>query len=91
VDLSLAVALLAAGVIAVPIFRRIGLGAVGLTVALQLAVIYLPAANAAFKTQPLALSELALCLGGAAVLFHAVELEKWIRSKAHRDAPERAI
>jgi Ca2+-transporting ATPase len=57
------------------------LGAVTLTFFLQLGVIYLPAANKIFHTQPLSLNELLVCLGGAAVLFHAVELEKWIRRR----------
>jgi len=56
-------------------------GAVMLTFILQLGVIYLPAANEIFKTQPLTLTELLICIVGAAVLFHAVELEKFIRSK----------
>jgi Ca2+-transporting ATPase len=59
------------------------LGAVLLTFFLQLAVIYLPAANEIFHTQPLSLNELLLCIGGAAVLFHAVELEKYIRRQKH--------
>jgi P-type Ca2+ transporter type 2C len=57
------------------------LGAVTLTFFLQLGVIYLPFANKIFHTQPLRLDELLICLAGAAVLFHAVELEKWIRGK----------
>jgi Ca2+-transporting ATPase len=57
------------------------LGAVLFTVGLQLAVIYWPVANAVFRTQPLSLSELRICLIGAAVLFHAVELEKWFRKR----------
>lgn len=56
-------------------------GALALTFMLQLAVIYLPAANALFKTQPLSLQEFLICIAGAAVLFHAVEAEKWIRNK----------
>jgi P-type Ca2+ transporter type 2C len=56
-------------------------GAVTLTFFLQLGVIYLPAANKILHTQPLSLNELLVCLGGAAVLFHAVELEKWIRRR----------
>lgn len=55
------------------------LGAVLLTVALQCLVIYLPAANEVFHTQPLDLKELLLCLAAAAVVFHAVELEKLIK------------
>ncbi|WP_336514071.1 cation-translocating P-type ATPase [Pollutibacter soli] len=55
------------------------LGAVVLTIILQLGVIYLPFANKLFKTQPLTLSEILVCFGVAAVLFHAVEFEKLIR------------
>jgi P-type Ca2+ transporter type 2C len=51
------------------------------TFLLQLAVIYLPWANDIFKTQPLSPAELAICIGLAAVIFHAVELEKWIRRR----------
>jgi Ca2+-transporting ATPase len=56
-------------------------GAVLLTVLLQTAVIYLPFANKLFKTQPLTAGEFLLCLAAAAILFHAVELEKYIRSR----------
>jgi Ca2+-transporting ATPase len=56
------------------------LGAVLLTVALQLMVIYAPFANRLFKTQPLSGSELLICLGAAAFVFHAVEVEKYIKS-----------
>jgi Ca2+-transporting ATPase len=55
------------------------LGAVVLTCGLQLIVIYLPFANEIFKTQPLSIRELFICVGAAAVLFHAVEFEKWIK------------
>jgi Ca2+-transporting ATPase len=57
------------------------LGAVLLTVMLQLAVIYMPFANTLFKTQPLSLNELLICFGASALVFHAVELEKFIRRK----------
>lgn len=57
------------------------LGAVLGTVLLQLAVIYLPFANTLFKTQPLSLNELLICFGASAVVFHAVEMEKFIRRK----------
>ena len=57
------------------------LGAVIFTFLLQLAVIYLPFANTIFKTQPLSISELFICIGIAATIFHAVELEKWIKKK----------
>jgi Ca2+-transporting ATPase len=59
------------------------LGAVGLTFALQMAVIYVPALNTVFKTAPLSLFELLICLGASAVVFIAVEIEKaWRRSRA---------
>lgn len=55
------------------------LGAILLTVALQCMVVYLPSANDIFHTQPLSLRELLICLAAAAVVFHAVELEKLIK------------
>jgi P-type Ca2+ transporter type 2C len=58
------------------------LGAVLLAVALQLAIIYLPALNRLFRTEPLAVPEFALTLGGAALVLGAVEIEKWIRRGA---------
>lgn len=57
------------------------LGAVLLTCLLQLAVIYLPFANEIFKTQPLSFPELMICVSASAILFHAVELEKWLKTK----------
>jgi P-type Ca2+ transporter type 2C len=59
-------------------------GAVLLTFALQLAVIYLPFANRIFRTQPLSLSELLICASIALLVFHAVELEKWIKIKRRK-------
>ncbi len=49
------------------------------TFLLQLAVVYLPFMNAIFHTQPLSLTELGICIGASVVVFHAVELEKWIK------------
>jgi Ca2+-transporting ATPase len=57
------------------------LGAVGLTVALQLATIYVPALNDVFRTQPLSAGELALTLAIAGVVFVAVEIEKWVKRR----------
>jgi Ca2+-transporting ATPase len=54
------------------------LGAVTLTVALQLAVIYLPALQSVFRTSPLDGFELLLCFAFAGVVFIAVETEKWL-------------
>ena len=59
------------------------LGAVGLTFALQMAVIYVPALNTVFKTAPLSFIELFICLAASGVVFIAVEIEKaWRRSRA---------
>jgi Ca2+-transporting ATPase len=56
------------------------LGAVLLTFALQMATIYVPFLNPIFKTQPLSLLELAVCLAAAAVVWAVTELEKaWRR------------
>jgi Ca2+-transporting ATPase len=53
------------------------LGAVALTFALQMATIYIPALNPIFKTEPLDLDELLLCLALSSIVFIAVEIEKW--------------
>lgn len=63
------------------------LGAVLLTFVLQMATIYVPVLNPIFKTEPLSLAELLICLGAAAVVFIAVELEKiWLRRKGRPPA-----
>ncbi|MBK1685637.1 cation-translocating P-type ATPase [Rhodoferax fermentans] len=63
------------------------LGAVLLTFLLQMATIYVPVLNPIFKTQPLSLMELGICLGAAAVVGIVVELEKaWRRRSARRHA-----
>jgi P-type Ca2+ transporter type 2C len=57
------------------------LGAVLLTFMLQLGVIYLPFANEIFKTQPLTINELIICIAASAIVFHAVEFEKFVKQK----------
>jgi Ca2+-transporting ATPase len=52
------------------------LGAVALTLLLQLAVIYVPALNPVFKTQPLPLFDLAVCLALSSLVLVVVETEK---------------
>jgi len=54
------------------------LGAVALTFALQLAIIYVPVLNPIFKTAPLSASELAICIALSAVVAGLVEIEKWL-------------
>jgi len=52
-------------------------GAFVLTVALQMATIYVPFLNPVFKTQPLSPDELLITLGLSSTVFFAVEAEKW--------------
>ncbi|MBK8086501.1 MAG: cation-translocating P-type ATPase [Chitinophagaceae bacterium] len=59
-------------------------GAVLLTILLQMGVIYLPFANEIFKTNPLTVNELAICFGASAIVFHAVEMEKLIKEIIRR-------
>ena len=65
------------------------LGAVLLTFVLQLGVIYLPFANKIFKTQPLSLNELLICIGVSAIVFHAVEFEKFIKQRLMKKESKR--
>lgn len=63
-------------------------GAVALTVALQLAVVYVPALNPIFRTQPLSAGELLACFALAGIVFLAVEFEKRIlRRTRHQATP----
>jgi Ca2+-transporting ATPase len=55
------------------------LGALLLTVGLQLMIIYTPYFNDIFKTQPLTFYELAITLAVSSIVFWAVEIEKWIK------------
>jgi len=57
------------------------LGAVMLTILLQLAIVYVPALNSIFRTVPLSSGELGVCVVAAAVVFGAVEVEKWARRR----------
>lgn len=54
------------------------LAAVLFTLLLQLAVIYLPALNSIFYTQPLPMYDLAVCLALSSLVLFAVEIEKWL-------------
>ena len=55
------------------------LGAIGLTLALQMLAIYLPPFQKVFRTEPLSPVELAICIFLSSLVFWAVELEKWIK------------
>jgi Ca2+-transporting ATPase len=65
------------------------LGAVTLTFVLQLATIYVPFLNPIFKTAPLTLFELGLCLFASFLVFIVVEIEKAL-IRTGRLYPERA-
>ena len=54
------------------------LGAVLFTVGLQAMVIYIPALNPVFHTQPLPLADLFACLLISSLVLFAVETEKWL-------------
>jgi Ca2+-transporting ATPase len=56
-------------------------GAVILTLAMQMATLYVPALTRVFRTTPLTAGELVSCVGLATVVFFAVELEKWLRRR----------
>ncbi len=49
-----------------------------LTFLLQMSTIYVPALNTVFKTEPLDAGELLSCLALSAIVFIAVETEKWL-------------
>jgi Ca2+-transporting ATPase len=66
------------------------LAAVGGAVAVQLAILYLPALQRLFDTQALSPVQLALILVASTAAFVTVELEKWIirrRSRRSRQIP----
>ena len=76
---SLAVRSESASLLRIGLFSNLPmLGALLLTVVLQLSVIYLPAMNAIFHTQPLPLFDLLVCLGLSSLTLFAVEIEKWL-------------
>nr|MDA3868785.1 cation transporting ATPase C-terminal domain-containing protein [Gammaproteobacteria bacterium] len=76
---SLAVRSESASLFSIGLFSNLPmLGAVLLTLLLQLAVIYAPALNDIFHTQPLPLFDLVVCLLLSSLVLVAVEIEKWL-------------
>ena len=57
------------------------LGAVALTLLLQLAIIYVPALNSIFKTVPLSVGELVICIVVSGIVAALVEVEKLLMRK----------
>lgn len=64
--------------------NRLLIGAVILTFALQMALIYVPALRPVFNTSELSLLELAICLGLSSVVFWGVEAEKIFKRRRRR-------
>ena len=63
------------------------IGAVLLTLILQIAVTYVPLLQNLFETQPLTLMEMLICVGTGIIMLLGVELEKAIFHRA--DTPAR--
>ncbi len=57
------------------------IGMIALVILLQLAVVYLPALNTFFKTQPLGQVELAIVVVLSSAVFFAIEVEKWVKRR----------
>jgi Ca2+-transporting ATPase len=57
------------------------LGALFITMTLQLLVIYLPFFNGIFKTHPLTWQELGITIAVSSIVFWAVEIEKFIKHR----------
>jgi Ca2+-transporting ATPase len=68
------------------------IGAVLVTVAVQLAIIYVPWLNGIFATAPLSGAELGFCLLASTVVFVAAEIEKLLvrRGRIYTESPARA-
>ena len=76
---SLAVRSESASLFTIGLFSNLPmLGAVVLTMLLQMAVIYVPALNAIFHTHPLPMFDLVVCLLLSSLVLFAVEIEKWL-------------
>jgi Ca2+-transporting ATPase len=66
------------------------LGAVLLTIGLQMAVLYVPVLRPIFKTEALSGDELLFCLALSSLVFFVVEIEKWMRRRGwiYRDGQQ---
>jgi Ca2+-transporting ATPase len=65
------------------------LGTVLLTIALQLAVVYVPFLQEIFNTQALSLAELAISLVISTVVFWAMEMAKWLMRRRQSEPSNR--
>jgi len=61
--------------------NRLMVYSVLLTLGLQLALIYIPFFQNIFKTQPLTVTQFAVCLVTSTLLFVIIEIYKWVRRR----------
>jgi len=61
-----------------PLSNRLLLAMLGVTLLSQLLALYVPFLQSVFSTVPLAPQDLGICLALGAVVFAAIEIEKWI-------------
>ena len=66
--------------------NEVMLGAVALTVSLQLTILYVPFCNELFSTQPLTAAELGLAVAVASGIFWVVEAQKLLSRRQQRGA-----
>jgi Ca2+-transporting ATPase len=59
--------------------NRLMVWAVLLTIILQLVIIYIPLFQGVFRTEPLTVAQLLICLGASAIVFIILELYKWVK------------
>jgi len=64
------------------------LASVLFTFLLQMALVYLPVCNQIFRTSPLTIRELIICIGMSVIVFHAVEAEKWVKKQLRSRHPK---
>jgi Ca2+-transporting ATPase len=64
--------------------NRLMVGAILLTVVLQLALIYIPFLQNFFETEALSLTDLLVAFAFSLVVFVAVEIDKWIQRRSGR-------
>ncbi len=67
------------------------LGAVLLTLFLQMATLYMPLLRSVLKTEPLSAGELGFCFALSTIVFAAVEIEKFLSRRRFRTAKDDGI
>lgn len=65
--------------------NKLMIGAIALTVALQMALLYLPFLQKIFGTEPLNGRDLAIALAASTIVFFAVEFGKWVARRQNNN------